>query len=174
MRQNDKTKQVCFLALEYVPDSLEQAIMSGKEALTELQCWQYFKQLMQAVKDIHGSEQLYRDTGFIGRAHRDLKPQNILITADHVLKVIDFGCASPVIDEDSGEPITCKGYRGSINYVAPEVLQYETDKLDYPGEKVDLFACGVILYNMRTAKRPFMRAETSDPNYSLIFRGNWD
>ena len=82
---NDRTKQVCFLALEYVPDSLEQAIhnASGADgALSELQCWQYFKQLMQAVKDIHGSEELYNDTGFIGRAHRDLKPQNILITEE--------------------------------------------------------------------------------------------
>ena len=46
--------------------------------------------------------------------------------------------------------------------MAPEVLNWEQDEMEYPGDKADMFACGVILYNMRSGKKPFKRAECAD------------
>jgi 5'-AMP-activated protein kinase catalytic alpha subunit len=46
--------------------------------------------------------------------------------------------------------------------------------MEYPGDKADMFACGVILYNMRSGKKPFKKAECSDEQYSRVFRGKWD
>ena len=79
--RGDKEREVSLLALEYVSGSLtlDKVIKNG---LSERKCWHYFKQLMEAVKSIHGSDQEFQATGYPGQAHRDLKPSNILVTPD--------------------------------------------------------------------------------------------
>ena len=62
--------------------------------------------------------------GYIGQAHCDLKPNNMMVTPEGVLKVIDFGLAQPIIDEESGQAVKVKGRRGTKGYMAPEVLAY--------------------------------------------------
>ena len=147
---------VAFIALEYIPKSqtLMKLIRTTK-GLSELDTWHYFKQLMQAVRDIHGSEAKFLSDGYIGLAHCDLKPTNMMVTQERILKVIDFGLSQPIIDEETGLSIKVTGYRGTRGYMAPEIVSYSEDRLEYPGDKADLFACGVILFNMRSGKKPF-------------------
>jgi serine/threonine protein kinase/TolB-like protein len=94
-----------------------------------------------------------------GIVHRDIKPRNLMITADERLKVLDFGIAKRVFAEDlptlvAGEPteeLTREGQiLGTVSYMSPEQLQGLP--LD---PRSDLFSVGVVLYQMATGHLPF-------------------
>jgi len=123
---------------------------------------------MQGVSDIHGNEELFHGTGYVGRAHRDLKPKNILIDRKGNLKIIDFGMSSAIIDAE-GAPKPLGGYCGSRAFMAPEVIDAK-ENLDsmYYGDKVDLFACGVILFAMVAGILPFQDSSHHDEKYVSI------
>ncbi|XP_076038991.1 uncharacterized protein LOC143024107 [Oratosquilla oratoria] len=79
-----------------------------------------------------------------GVAHRDLKPANLLLTEDKILKIADFGLADLFVLK--GEEVRLQGTVGTPAYMAPEVLSGST----YLGPPVDLWSCGVILFNLLT------------------------
>ena len=85
-------------------------------------------------------------------AHLDIKPENILLTADGVPKLADFGLALRVRDAD-GNLQTLKSIRGSLPYLSPEVLsRKETNSMT----EIDAWAVGVLMYTMLTGgKLPF-------------------
>jgi len=79
--------------------------------------------------------------------HRDIKPQNIIITDDGIAKVTDFGIARAV----STSTITMTGNTvGSVHYFSPEQARG-----GYIGEKSDIYSMGICLYEMITGKLPF-------------------
>jgi hypothetical protein len=87
-----------------------------------------------------------------GIVHRDLKPENVLISDDGRLKIVDFGIArtlSPVPDAQAG--LTLTGARlGTPGYMAPEQLRGQ------PADaRVDIFAFGVMAYELATGSHPF-------------------
>lgn len=81
--------------------------------------------------------------------HRDIKPANLLLTPEGRLKVTDFGIARI----DGGAPTRHTSVLGSPGYMAPE--RYTNDA---PDARVDLFACGVLLYELLTGRAPFRGA----------------
>ena len=85
-----------------------------------------------------------------GFAHRDLKPPNILMTADGQPKVTDFGLAKRLAD-DSGHTKTGE-VLGTIGYMAPEQLDHSHAKI---GPRTDVYALGVLLYEMLTGEQAF-------------------
>ncbi len=85
-----------------------------------------------------------------GFAHRDLKPANILLTADGQPKVTDFGLAKR-LDDDAGHTKTGE-ILGTIGYMAPEQLDHSHAKI---GPRTDVYALGVLLYEMLTGKQAF-------------------
>ncbi len=88
--------------------------------------------------------------------HRDLKPGNILLTADGVMKVTDFGLAK-CLDMDSGQ--TQSGaILGTPSYMAPEQAGGARDI----GPPADIYALGAILYEMLTGRPPFRAATPMD------------
>ncbi len=90
----------------------------------------------------------------VGIVHRDLKPANVLINQDGLLKIVDFGVAAAHREGDT--QLTKTGYViGSPKYMAPE--QILGKKVD---ERADIYAEGVILYEMLTGCLP-MRAATT-------------
>jgi eukaryotic-like serine/threonine-protein kinase len=133
---------------------LHEILKNATNGLPERQIWHLFGQLMQGVRDIHGSQQKFLEEGYVGLVHRDLKPRNLIIGKDDNLKIIDFGVSGPIIDESNGETIMTEGRYGTRKYMAPEVLIWEKS-LPYYGDKADMFSCGVILYNMACGKEPF-------------------
>ena len=89
--------------------------------------------------------------------HRDVKPANLLIDANGRVKLTDFGVARI---QDSGEDTRTQGTMvGTLKYMSPEQLQGVP--ID---SRADLFAVGVVLYQLLTGKRPF----SGDTDFAII------
>jgi serine/threonine protein kinase/Flp pilus assembly protein TadD len=90
--------------------------------------------------------------------HRDIKPQNILVTTDRQVKVLDFGLAKFIhqktesINDDEAPAEQQELVVGTIAYMSPEQLRAEA--LDY---RSDIFSFGIVLYEMASGAHPFKR-----------------
>lgn len=85
----------------------------------------------------------------LGIIHRDVKPENILLSAEGDVKLADLGLAK-ILNEDASMTITGTGL-GSPHYMAPEQAE-DSGKVDH---RADIYALGITLLNMVTGKRPF-------------------
>jgi len=89
----------------------------------------------------------------VGIVHRDLKPANVLINSEDVVKVVDFGVAAA--QTGSSTELTKTGFViGSPKYMAPE--QILGKKVD---QRADVYAAGVILYEMFTGAAPYTKGD---------------
>ncbi len=80
--------------------------------------------------------------------HRDIKPQNILITKDNRIKVADFGIARAVSD---ATVVNTANLMGTVHYASPEQL-----KGSLVDERTDIYSLGVIMYEMSTGQLPYV------------------
>jgi serine/threonine-protein kinase len=143
-----------YLIMEYVDGcTLREAIDSYPTGLPAVVAMTILRGILQALEAAHAAEVI----------HRDLKPANILlaidldtvtqITTDQV-KVADFGLGkigtlTTASLMQSGSMPDQPGFSGTIAYMAPE--QRDGHDVDH---RCDLFACGLILFEMLTGKRP--------------------
>src|SRR5512132_4398542 len=82
-----------------------------------------------------------------GVVHRDIKPQNVLLTADGVPKVSDFGIARSAASSGSTDPGTVLG---TSSYIAPEQARGER-----VGSETDVYSLGCVLFELLTARPPY-------------------
>lgn len=98
-----------------------------------------------------------------GIARRDLRPANIVVNDDGVVKVLEFGLAEVFPTEApcsrySTDTVTGEGaVTGTVRYMSPERLQGRS-----PGPRSDVFSLGIIFYEMVTAAHPFRRGAQAD------------
>ena len=106
---------------------------------------------MQVCAGLHAAHELRDDSGkLVGLVHRDVSPQNVLVTWDGVAKVVDFGVAK-AMGRGAGE--TSAGQiKGKTAYMAPE--QARGGAVD---RRTDVFAIGILIYTMTTGRHPFRR-----------------
>uniref|UniRef100_A0A2N9GJ31 non-specific serine/threonine protein kinase n=1 Tax=Fagus sylvatica TaxID=28930 RepID=A0A2N9GJ31_FAGSY len=133
------SKTKIYIVLEFVTGGELFDKIASKGRLKEDEGRKYFQQLINAVDYCHSR----------GVFHRDLKPENLLLDANGVLKVSDFGLSAlpQQVREDGLLHTTC----GTPNYVAPEVINNK----GYDGAKADLWSCGVILFVLMAGFLPF-------------------
>jgi TolB-like protein/Tfp pilus assembly protein PilF len=139
---------VSFVVFELVEgDTLRRRLSGGP--LPPADAINYARQIAEGIGAAH-------DRGII---HRDLKPENLIVARDSRIKILDFGVAkTQTRSKDTAETmaaVTRPGVIiGTMGYMAPEQLRAQD--ID---QRVDLFALGVILYEMLTGSRLF-RGET--------------
>ena len=131
-----------FLCLEYLASSrlLEQKVV--RKAKPEAESAQLVETLTRAMHYTHQH----------GILHRDLKPNNILLTADGTPKITDFGLAK-LLDENDGVTRT-ESLIGTPNYMSPEQAAGRTK--DWVPS--DVYSLGAVLYELLTGRRFAARA----------------
>lgn len=126
-----------YLVIEYMRGRTLKDIIQEKGSLPEAVAGQIAIRILSALQHAH-------DNGII---HRDIKPQNVLVNAEGLVKVADFGIARV-----AGSNTLTKGdnVMGSVHYFSPEQAR---------GEDVtaasDIYSVGVVMYEMLTGKVPF-------------------
>jgi eukaryotic-like serine/threonine-protein kinase len=142
-----------FLVMEYVPGgTLESRLAAGPFPLeTALQ-------LGAAIAD--ALENAHRH----GILHRDLKPGNVMLTADGQPKILDFGLAVLLSGGKATGRLTDSGaIVGSVPYMAPEQIFGEADDT-----RTDVYALGVVLFEMVTGQRPFSKDRPEALMFAII------
>jgi serine/threonine protein kinase len=137
-----------YLVLEYCAhgDLLSHVIDAGQLSFSEIQ--RLFYELVKALHFIHES----------GIAHRDVKPENILLDANLHIKLADFGF-SRQSDSDYLMETPC----GSPFYVAPEIILGES----YDGTKSDIWSAGVVLFGLATGALPWTAQNQAMLTYQI-------
>ena len=126
-----------FLAMEFVEgEPLAQALRGAEEA----KALDYLIQAARALSFVHSR----------GLLHRDLKPANLLIRADGVLKLVDFGLAAEISPRK-------RAAAGTLLYLPPEVIEGEA-----PDPRSDLYSLGLSFYHSLTGRDPFDAAAPAD------------
>ena len=150
-----ETKYIIYLVQEYVQGKELNDYLYTKGKLDESEACKFFHQIISGLSYLH----------YIGIAHRDFKPENILLTNDNkILKIIDFGLSN-IYKKGQLLKTGC----GSPCYCPPEMIKEE----GYNGEKSDIWSAGIILYLMLCGHLPFYE-EDNQLMYQKIISGQYN
>ena len=138
VRDFGKDGETYFIVMEYVQGKTLEQILEEKGSLP-------YEEVVRIASEVAKALGYARSKGLI--AHRDIKPQNIMLTANGKVKVMDFGIAKL----SGGEGLTAAdSILGTPFYMSPE--QAKGQKADI---RSDLYALGITMYQMLTGKVPF-------------------
>ncbi|WP_244303875.1 Stk1 family PASTA domain-containing Ser/Thr kinase [Streptomyces lydicus] len=125
-----------YLAMEYVAGCTLRDVLRERGALQPRAALDILEPILAALGAAHRA----------GLVHRDMKPENVLIGDDGRVKVADFGLVRAV---DTNTTSSTGSVLGTVSYLAPEQLEHGT-----ADARVDVYACGVVLYEMLTGSKP--------------------
>lgn len=140
---------VYFITMEYVEGTSLKQLIRARGRLPIPVALSVGKQLARALEIAH-------EQGII---HRDIKPQNMVVEPDGVLKVMDFGIARLATRPQESGVTQAGAIVGTPEYMAPE--QVTGDAVDH---RIDIYAAGAVLYECVTGRTPL----TADTPYQLI------
>ncbi|MFF4172726.1 Stk1 family PASTA domain-containing Ser/Thr kinase [Streptomyces sp. NPDC001744] len=124
-----------YLAMEYVAGCTLRDVLRERGALPPRAALDILEPVLAALGAAHRA-------GFV---HRDVKPENVLIGDDGRVKVADFGLVRAV----GSATATTGSVLGTVSYLAPEQIEHGT-----ADTRADVYACGVVLYEMLTGGKP--------------------
>lgn len=130
-----------YIVMEYVKGQSLKQLIARRGALPIGETVYIMRQLTAAIQAAHQK----------GIIHRDIKPQNVLITADGSIKITDFGIA---MAQDALQLTVTDSVMGSVHYLAPELAKGEAATF-----QSDIYSLGIVLFELLTGDVPF-RADT--------------
>lgn len=144
---------VLYYVMEWVDGDALVALLGGSSTRPEGRPLPWpvaVRIVVEAAQGLHAAHELRDERGaLIGVVHRDVSPHNILLTRGGTVKIADFGVAKAATLTDN--PTTSTGHiKGKIHFMAPE--QVYGDELD---RRTDVFALGIVLYQLSTGAHPF-------------------
>jgi len=149
------------LIMEYASRGQLYSFIKKQKKLNQISAKQYIKEIISALKYLHSL-----DPPII---HRDIKPENILIDSNGNCKLCDFGFA--IFENELNKVDDKENYCGTAEYLAPEILN------NLPQSKnVDIWALGILLFEMLTGRTPFKidRDKLDEyKNNSKMWKINW-
>lgn len=125
-----------FLLMEYVEGANMREMLNRNDPILVDQVWSILLDMAVALEHVH-------DSGFM---HLDYKPENLLVTRNGQLRLVDFDLSLPKPDK----PAKLGKYGGTPAYMAPELLMRRP--VDH---RADIFSFGVAAYELLTRRRPF-------------------
>lgn len=128
---------VSYMVMELVDGITLKEYIKEKGALPWQEACDYAIQICQGLGEAHSKNII----------HRDIKPQNIIMTKDKTLKVTDFGIARAVAAETT---IVGSTALGSVHYISPEQARG-----GFTDARSDIYSLGIVLYEMLTGRVPF-------------------
>jgi serine/threonine protein kinase len=135
--QEDLPAPVSFIAMEYVEGLTLASIVERLGSISESNTIALATQIAQALTELH----------LLGVVHRDIKSQNIMITADNIAKIIDFGVAKNLGEKTiTGTDV----FAGTLSYASPEQLK-DSRNVDI---RSDLYSLGVVMAECLGGKVP--------------------
>lgn len=126
-----------YLIMEYVEGKTLKEVIKKKGVLSLDRALDYAHQILAGLNHAHS----------YGVIHRDIKPQNIMITPSGQVKIMDFGLAMNLTDSTITYDTSVFG---SVYYIAPEIAQKGTGDA-----RVDIYSTGIVLYEMLTGELPY-------------------
>lgn len=126
-----------YIVMEFIDGITLKQYLQKKSVLDPAEVLDFTIQTAKALEHAHSK----------GIIHRDIKPQNIMLLKDGMIKVADFGIASleNTIEENNGETV------GSVHYIAPEQARGEA-----PDARSDIYSLGIVMYEMLTGRLPYV------------------
>jgi beta-lactam-binding protein with PASTA domain len=130
--------ETSYLTMEYIDGTNLRRHLSEQGSLTVGAALDLIDRVLDALAVAHRA----------GLVHRDIKPENVLIAADNRVKVADFGLARAVTEVTSA---TTGTVFGTVAYLAPELVARGNSDA-----RTDVYAAGILLYEMITGRQPFV------------------
>ena len=147
----DAERGFSFIAMEYVEGpTLKEVLQQGKP-LSHASIARILEQVAEALDFAHRK----------GIVHRDVKPANIILCGEDRVKITDFGIAK--IASEAVNLTTTGQFLGTPNYMAPE--QVKGGSVD---GRTDVFALGVVLYELLTRRKPFGGDSLTTISYRIV------
>ena len=128
-----------FIVMEYIEGFTLRDVINDQGALGTTESLRYFAPVLAGMSAAHKH----------GILHRDIKPENILISKDGRIKIADFGLAK---GPELGASLTIESsvILGSVSYLSPEQVQRGVSDF-----RSDVYALGIVLFEMLTGRKPF-------------------
>lgn len=130
-------KPVYFIVMEYIDGITLKELIEKKGFIPE-EAVDIALQILEALKEAHSH----------GVIHRDIKPHNIMISKNGIVKVTDFGIARATSNHTM---TTTMDAIGSVHYFSPEQARGA-----FTDQRTDIYSFGIVFYEMLTGKRPFV------------------
>jgi serine/threonine-protein kinase len=154
-----------FIVMEYIHgESLSQLLRQHFQATVRIPFWIVATMLVDVLRGLHAAHETKDEQGrCLELVHRDISPQNIIVGADGLTRVLDFGIAQ---SRDSLHVSQAGTLRGKCSYVSPEQISEA-----YVSKRADIYSASVVLWECLTGKRLF-QAQSPQAILAQVLSGN--